>query len=65
MYQFFLCKANIIDWKVKPKSILFAPFFQENVRKCFMAVVAYRSKPFDYKPVMLKILFIFIYLICH
>ncbi|RQO77281.1 hypothetical protein DBR40_09345 [Pedobacter sp. KBW01] len=37
MYQFFLCKANIIEWKVKPKSILFAPFFQENVRNWFMA----------------------------
>jgi len=40
MYQFFLCKANIIDWKVKPKSILFAPFFQENVRNCFTATAA-------------------------
>jgi hypothetical protein len=40
MYQFFLCKANIIDWKVKPKSILFTAFFQENVRNSIMATVA-------------------------
>ncbi|RDC55108.1 hypothetical protein DU508_18325 [Pedobacter chinensis] len=40
MYQFFLCKANIIDWKVKPKSILFTPFFQGNVRNWFMATSA-------------------------
>jgi len=49
MYQFFLCKANIIDWKVKPKSILFAPFFQENVRNCVMAAKGLLSILSQYK----------------
>jgi len=40
MYQFFLCKANIIDWKVKPKNRLFSPFFYENVSNPFMATLA-------------------------
>ncbi|WP_316831143.1 hypothetical protein [Pedobacter aquatilis] len=40
MYQFFLCKSNIIEWKVKPKSILFTAFFQENVRISFMETLA-------------------------
>jgi len=40
MYHFFLCKANIIDWKVKPKSILFTAFSQENVSNSIMATVA-------------------------
>jgi len=32
-----LCKANIIAVDFKSKNILFARFFQENVRNCIMA----------------------------
>ncbi|OWK72085.1 hypothetical protein CBW18_00435 [Pedobacter sp. AJM] len=44
MYLFFLCKANIIDWKVKPKNRLFSPFFHENVRIRYFSVEKLRTK---------------------
>jgi len=50
MYQFFLCKSNIIEWKVKPKIILFKPFFKENARISLMAASALLYTLLRYTP---------------
>ncbi|KRT16207.1 hypothetical protein ASU31_08495 [Pedobacter ginsenosidimutans] len=35
-----MCKANIIELEFKSKTILFSPFFQENVRKSPVTALA-------------------------
>ncbi|MFC3365775.1 hypothetical protein ACFOG5_21565 [Pedobacter fastidiosus] len=49
-----MCKANIIATEFKSKTILFEPFFQENVRNCIMAHSAPLYTLLRYTPCSLR-----------